>query len=56
MPKHTCGFSLDNKIKRKNPDGLDKSEVLKNLGFDHVLLVTGEARSYGKHQLFSERY
>jgi len=41
-----CGFSLDNKIKRKT---LSESEItleveaLKKLGFDHVLLVTGEA-------------
>lgn len=41
-----CGFSLDNKIKRKT---LTESEItleveaLKKVGFDHVLLVTGEA-------------
>ncbi|TDE54832.1 2-iminoacetate synthase ThiH [Flavobacterium sp. GT3P67] len=41
-----CGFSLDNKIKRKT---LNESEItleveaLKKAGFDHVLLVTGEA-------------
>lgn len=41
-----CGFSLDNKIKRKT---LIESEItleveaLKSAGFDHVLLVTGEA-------------
>ncbi|MEM0574901.1 2-iminoacetate synthase ThiH [Flavobacterium polysaccharolyticum] len=41
-----CGFSLDNKIKRKT---LTESEItleveaLKKSGFDHVLLVTGEA-------------
>lgn len=41
-----CGFSLDNKIKRKT---LTDSEIalevaeLKKTGFDHVLLVTGEA-------------
>lgn len=41
-----CGFSLDNKIKRKT---LSENEIsqevkaLKKLGFDHVLLVTGEA-------------
>ncbi len=41
-----CGFSLDNKIKRKTLlDSEIKQEVeaLKKLGFDHVLLVTGEA-------------
>lgn len=41
-----CGFSLDNKIKRKT---LNENEIelevaeLKKAGFDHVLLVTGEA-------------
>ncbi|WP_395058517.1 2-iminoacetate synthase ThiH [Flavobacterium sp.] len=41
-----CGFSMDNKIKRKT---LTESEIkleveaLKKAGFDHVLLVTGEA-------------
>ncbi|MGH2665163.1 2-iminoacetate synthase ThiH [Flavobacterium sp.] len=41
-----CGFSLDNKIKRKTlTEGeiTQESEALKKLGFDHVLLVTGEA-------------
>ncbi|UQD55240.1 2-iminoacetate synthase ThiH [Flavobacterium sp. K5-23] len=41
-----CGFSLDNKIKRKTlTDAEIKLEVavLKSAGFDHVLLVTGEA-------------
>lgn len=41
-----CGFSLDNKIKRKtlteNEITLEMAE-LKKAGFDHVLLVTGEA-------------
>lgn len=41
-----CGFSLDNKIRRKT---LDPAEILqevaaiKKMGYDHVLLVTGEA-------------
>jgi 2-iminoacetate synthase len=41
-----CGFSLDNKIQRKT---LDPAEILqevaaiKKMGYDHVLLVTGEA-------------
>lgn len=41
-----CGFSLDNKIKRKTLSYAEiKLEVkaLKKAGFDHVLLVTGEA-------------
>ena len=38
-----CGFSLDNKIKRvtlKDAEILLEVEVLKEMGFDHVLLVT----------------
>ncbi|MFE3867262.1 2-iminoacetate synthase ThiH [Flavobacterium sp. LS2P90] len=41
-----CGFSLDNKIKRKTLTESEitlEIEVLKKAGFDHVLLVTGEA-------------
>lgn len=41
-----CGFSLDNKIKRitlKNSEILLEVAELKKMGFDHVLLVTGEA-------------
>lgn len=41
-----CGFSLDNKIRRKtlNPAEIDKEiAVVKQEGFDHILLVTGEA-------------
>jgi len=41
-----CGFSLDNKIKRTTlTDGqiLNEVEVIKSLGYDHILLVTGEA-------------
>ena len=41
-----CGFSLDNKIKRKTLNESEitlEIEVLKKAGFDHVLLVTGEA-------------
>lgn len=45
-----CGFSAQNRIPRK---ALDDSEILaeaaalKQLGFDHVLLVTGESSRYG---------
>src|SRR5215217_4323752 len=41
-----CGFSLDNKVRRRT---LNDEEILKEvaaikaLGYDHVLLVTGEA-------------
>jgi 2-iminoacetate synthase len=41
-----CGFSLDNKIKRKTLSDAEiklEVEALKKAGFDHVLLVTGEA-------------
>lgn len=41
-----CGFSLDNKIRRKTltPDELIKEAVaLKEMGINHVLLVSGEA-------------
>jgi 2-iminoacetate synthase len=41
-----CGFSLDNKIKRKTLSSfelLQEAEYLKQQGFEHVLLVTGEA-------------
>ncbi|MFD1631717.1 2-iminoacetate synthase ThiH [Pseudopedobacter beijingensis] len=41
-----CGFSLDNKIKRRtlNPmEIMQEVSVIKELGYDHVLLVTGEA-------------
>jgi 2-iminoacetate synthase len=41
-----CGFSLDNKIKRKTLTEIEinlEIEALKKAGFDHVLLVTGEA-------------
>jgi 2-iminoacetate synthase len=40
-----CGFSFGNKVKRKTlSDGeiLQEIRVLKEMGFDHVLLVTGE--------------
>lgn len=41
-----CGFSLDNKIARKTlnkEEILREVEVIKAMGYDHVLLVTGEA-------------
>jgi len=41
-----CGFSLDNKLKRKTlteSEILQECEALKSAGFNHVLLVTGEA-------------
>jgi len=41
-----CGFSLDVKIDRKtltDAEILKEVEVLKSYGYDHILLVTGEA-------------
>lgn len=41
-----CGFSLDNKLKRKtlnDAEILKEAEAIKQAGFEHVLLVTGEA-------------
>lgn len=41
-----CGFSLDNKIPRKTLNSIEiKQEIdlLKSQGYDHILLVTGEA-------------
>ncbi|WP_067522341.1 2-iminoacetate synthase ThiH [Endozoicomonas ascidiicola] len=41
-----CGFSLGNKIRRKTlkMEELDKEvAAIKKMGFDHILLVTGEA-------------
>lgn len=41
-----CGFSYDNKVKRKTLTPMEIMQevaVIKEMGFDHVLLVTGEA-------------
>lgn len=41
-----CGFSYDNKVRRKtlsNMEIMQEVAVIKEMGFDHVLLVTGEA-------------
>ena len=41
-----CGFSFDNKLRRKTLAPIEimqEAEFLKNEGFEHVLLVTGEA-------------
>ncbi|MEE1898581.1 2-iminoacetate synthase ThiH [Flavobacterium rakeshii] len=41
-----CGFSFDNRLKRKtltDKEILIEAEALKKQGFEHVLLVTGEA-------------
>jgi 2-iminoacetate synthase len=52
-----CGFSLNNKVKRKtltDEEILQEVKHLKNQGFNHILLVTGEANhtvhtAYIKH-------
>ena len=50
-----CAFSLDNKIKRKtltDEEILQEVQVIKQMGYDHVLLVTGEAnQTVGVHYL-----
>lgn len=41
-----CAFSLDNKIRRKtlsDAEILEEVRMIKKMGYDHVLLVTGEA-------------
>ncbi len=41
-----CGFSLDNKLRRKTLNAVEVMQevaAIKDMGFDHVLLVTGEA-------------
>jgi len=41
-----CGFSLDNKLKRKTLSAIEIMQevgVIKEMGYHHVLLVTGEA-------------
>lgn len=43
-----CGFSLDNKIRRKTLTNMElmlEAAELKNRGIDHVLLVSGEANN-----------
>jgi 2-iminoacetate synthase len=41
-----CGFSMNNKIARRTLNGfemLQEIETIKNMGYEHVLLVAGEA-------------
>ncbi len=41
-----CGFSLDNKVKRRTLSPIEimqEAAAIKDMGYDHVLLVTGEA-------------
>src|SRR5579872_3586482 len=54
-----CAFSYDNKIKRKtlsDAEILREIDAIKKMGYDHVLLVTGEANQtvgvdYLKHAI-----
>ena len=54
-----CGFSLDNKVKRKtltDEEILTEVAFIKSQGFNHILLVTGEANHtvhvpYFKHAI-----
>ncbi|MBV8254781.1 MAG: 2-iminoacetate synthase ThiH [Chitinophaga sp.] len=44
-----CGFSLHNKIARRTLSAaeiLQETEAIKAMGFEHILLVTGEAQQY----------
>ena len=52
-----CGFSLGNKIRRKTltMEELDREvAAIKNMGFDHLLLVTGEAQGTVGLKYFKE--
>ncbi len=43
-----CGFSLDNKIHRRtltDKEIIREAESIKSMGYDHILLVTGEANT-----------
>ncbi len=49
-----CGFSAQNAIRRKalnDAEILAEARALKALGFDHVLLVTGESARFGRDYL-----
>lgn len=49
-----CGFSAENRIPRKALNDAEiaaEAAVLKQMGFDHVLLVTGESGRYGTEYL-----
>jgi 2-iminoacetate synthase len=43
-----CGFSLDNKVRRRTltaTEILEEAAAIKSMGYEHVLLVTGEANN-----------
>lgn len=44
-----CGFSFDNRLKRKtltDSEILEEAAIIKQLGYNHVLLVTGESNHH----------
>ncbi|MBC7390151.1 MAG: 2-iminoacetate synthase ThiH [Opitutaceae bacterium] len=50
-----CGFSLGNKVKRKTLSDMEilaEVKVIKDLGFDHVLIVTGEDQTHVGQEYF----
>lgn len=50
-----CGFSYDNKVRRKTLSPIEVMEevsVIKSMGYDHVLLVTGEDNQEVKMEYF----
>lgn len=49
-----CGFSSNNKIRRKvlnTEEIIAEAKAIKELGFEHILLVTGEASKKGVEYL-----
>ncbi len=54
-----CGFSMDNKLERKTLKAgeiLREVEVLKTMGYEHVLIVTGEANQTVGMDYFREAF
>jgi len=52
-----CGFSFDNKMKRKTLSAseiMQEIEVIKQNGFNHILLVSGEANNIVNIDFFKE--
>ncbi|VTM39580.1 thiazole biosynthesis protein ThiH [Klebsiella quasipneumoniae] len=50
-----CGFSMSNRIKRKTLDAAEiarECAAIRDLGFEHLLLVTGGASGQGGNGLF----
>lgn len=52
-----CGFSFDNKIKRKTLSSMEIMQevgIIKEMGYDHVLLVTGEDNEHVHVEYFKK--